>query len=494
MVSDARGLPVKFSPGRPKGSTRRIDMSTTRNVKWAVVLGSQTYGNPVISGGKIIVGTNDAMLRDDPFKRTRGGLVVCCDAETGRILWQLVIPRFETPDRSFFVDQMNIGICNSAAIEGDRAYIVSSRGEVLCLDMNGQADGNDGPFKDEDRYMVPKGRRPAKINKSDADIIWRYDMITELPVRPHDAVSCAVLIHGDFIYAGTSNAVDLSHINVPYPDAPSMIVLSRKTGRLVGRDNEKIGRRMLHGQWSSPSMGRVSGKTLIFYGGGDGILYAFEALSRAPEGEKVATLRKVWQYDCNPRDYRFRPDGTKIIYQRISGPARNRTRGEGPSEIIATPVFYKGRVYVATGHDPFHGTGKGCLSCVDAATGKKVWESRYVERSLSTCSISDGLGYIADYTGNLHCFDPDTGKRHWVLKTRSHLWSSTFAADGKVYLGTENKDLWVLKAGKEKKVLGKIRLPDRMSNTPITADGVLYVATGRYLYAVTGDAASAKDK
>jgi len=459
-------------------------MSTTRNVRWVVTLGSQTYGNPVVSGGKLIVGTNDAMLRDDRFKRTRGGLVLCCDAKTGKRLWKLVLPRFETTDRMFFVDRMNIGICNSAAIEGDRAYIVSSRGEVLCLDMNGQADGNDGPFKDEGSYMVPKGRPPAELNKSDADIIWCYDMIAELPVRPHDAVSCAVLIHGGFIYAGTSNAVDLSHINVPYPDAPSMIVLGKKTGRLVARDEEKIGRRMLHGQWSSPSMGRAGGKTLIFYGGGDGILYAFEALSKSPGGEKAATLKKAWQYDCNPRDYRFRPDGSKIPYQRIHGPARNNIRGEGPSEIIATPVFHKGRVYVATGHDPFHGTGKGCLSCVDAATGKKIWESRHVERSLSTCSISGGLLYIADYTGNLHCLDPDTGKRHWVHKTASRLWSSTFVAGGKVYLGTENRDLWILKAGRKRKVLGKIRLPDRMSNTPITAGGVLYVTAGRYLYAV----------
>ena len=498
MASDAKNLPLSFGPGKPKGDSRQIDMSTTRNVKWAIVLGSQTYGNPVISGGKLIVGTNDAMLKDDRFKRTRGGLVICCDAKTGKTLWQLVVPRYEVREKGFYMDQMNLGICNSATIEGDRAYIVTGRGEVLCLDMNGQADGNDGPFKDEGQYMVARGRPAAKIDKSDADIIWRYDMVTELPVRPHDAVSCAVLIHGDFIYAGTSNGVDLSHINVPYPDAPSMIVLNKKTGKLLAKDDAKIGRRMLHGQWSSPAMGRAAGKTLVFYGGGDGLLYAFEALSRAPDGEKVATLKEVWRYDCNPRDYRFRPDGAKILYQRLFGPARNNTRGEGPSEIIGTPVFHKGRVYVTLGHDPRHGTGKGCLSCVDAATGKKIWESRDVERSLSTCSIYDGLLYIADYTGNVHCFDPDTGKRHWVhhtdpeygkwvFKTNSPLWSSTFAADGKVYLGTEKKELWVFKASKEKKVLNRIRLLEKMSNTPITAGGVLYVTTGRYLYAVTND-------
>jgi len=504
MAADAKNLPLSFGPGKPRDYSRRIDMSTTRNVKWVVVLGSQTYGNPVISGGKIIVGTNDGMLRDERFKRTRGGLVICCDAETGKILWRLVVPRFQTREKLFYIDQMNLGICNSAAIEGDRAYIITGRGEVLCLDMNGQADGNDGPFKDEGQYMVPKGRPAAKINKSDADIIWCYNMVTELPVRPHDAVSCAVLIHGDFIYAGTSNAVDLSHINVPYPDAPSMIVLNKKTGKLLAKDDAKIARRVLHGQWSSPTMGRVGGKTLVFYGGGDGLLYGFEALSKASDDGKAATLKEVWRYDCNPRDYRFRPDGRKILYTRLTGPARNKIRGEGPSEIIATPVFYKGRVYVAVGRDPHHGTGKGILSCVDAATGKRVWASRDVQRSLSTCSIYDGLLYIADHTGSLHCFDPDTGKRHWVhhtdpeygkrpFRTNSPLWGSTFAADGKVYLGTEKKELWVFKTGKIKKVLNRIRILEKMSNTPIVANGVLYVATGRYLYAISANDGSAKN-
>ena len=490
MASDEKNIPVSFGPGKLKDRSRQIDMSTTRNVKWVLVLGSQTYGNPVISGGKIIVGTNDGMLRDERFKKTRGGLVICCDAETGKTLWQLVVPRFRTDDRQFNYDDMNLGICNSAAIEGDRAYIVSSRGDVLCLDMNGQADGNDGPFKDEGKYMVDAGKKPAKTNKSDADIIWRCDMIGRLPMNPQDASSCAVLVDGDFVYAGTSNGVDRGHVKCKYPDAPSLIVLDKKTGKLLAGDDLKVGRRMLHGQWSSPAMATVGGKKFIIYGFGDGVLRGIEALTRAPEGDKPAMLKVAWEYDCSPRDYRFDADGKKRKYQRHHAGYKSGKRGGGPSEIIATPTVYKGRIYVTIGQDTRHGIGDGALSCVDAATGKRIWMSKLVDRSLSTCSISGGLLYVADYTGNLHCFDPDTGKRHWVHETKSPLWSSTFAVDGKVFLGTENRELWVLRAGKEKKVLAKTRLLEKMSNTPIAANGVLYVATGRYLYAISSDAKS----
>jgi len=484
MASTEKNIPASFGPGKPKDDSRQIDPSTTRNVKWSLVLGSQTYGNPVVSGGKLIVGTNDGMLKDDRFKRTRGGLVICCDIETGGILWKLVVPRFRTKDRKFNYDDLNLGICNSAAIDGDRAYIVSSRGDVLCLDMNGQADGNDGPFKDEGKYMVDVGKKPARINKTDADIIWRYDMIAELPMNPQDASSCAVVVDGDCVYAGTSNGVDRGHVKCKYPDAPSLIVLHRKTGKLLAVDDLKVGRRILHGQWSSPAIAKAGGKKYVIYGFGDGILRAVEPITEAPKGDMPKILKIAWECDANPREYRFDSKGGKRKYEKRHASYKSGRRGGGPSEIIATPVVYKGRIYVSVGQDSRHGMGDGCLSCIDAATGKKIWESKLVDRTMSTCSILDDLLYVSDYTGNLHCFDITTGERIWVHETKSPLWSSTFAVDGKVFLGTEDSDLWVLKAGRDKKVIGKIKLLEKMANTPIVANGVLYIATGRYLYAI----------
>jgi hypothetical protein len=34
-------------------------------------------------------------------------------------------------------------------VDGNRVYVVGNRGEILCLDRDGQANGNDGPFLDE---------------------------------------------------------------------------------------------------------------------------------------------------------------------------------------------------------------------------------------------------------------------------------------------------------------------------------------------------------
>ena len=54
MVSEEKNLPDSFDVGKFKGNTEEIDMATTKNVKWVAKLGSQTYGNPTVSGGTLI--------------------------------------------------------------------------------------------------------------------------------------------------------------------------------------------------------------------------------------------------------------------------------------------------------------------------------------------------------------------------------------------------------------------------------------------------------
>ena len=327
------------------------------------------------------------------------------------------------------------------------------------------------------------GTPGTKLQPADGDILWRYNLITGLGVVLHDVCGSTLLVQGNLLYACTSNGIDDKHDKIPRPLAPTLVVLDKRTGRLVAQDNEKIGERMLHCNWSSPSAGRVKGKILVFFGGGDGVLYAFEPPSPSADSG-VQNLKKAWSYDCNPLEFRIR-DGQPVPYSKSS-----KNSPEGPSEIIGTPVFHEGRVYVAIGQSPIHGVGQGQLSCVDAATGVRVWSSGLVERTLATVAIADGLLYIPDYTGNLHCFDARTGERYWVHPLESKTWgASAFVADGKVYAGTEANVLWVLKAGKEKQVLSKTRL----KATPITptgVDGVLYVPTQRSLIAIPGKPAA----
>src|SRR2546425_10468864 len=55
MVSGEKGLPVSFDAGQFKSGSEEIDMATTKNVRWGAKLGSQSYGNPTVAGGKGVI-------------------------------------------------------------------------------------------------------------------------------------------------------------------------------------------------------------------------------------------------------------------------------------------------------------------------------------------------------------------------------------------------------------------------------------------------------
>jgi outer membrane protein assembly factor BamB len=352
---------------------------------------------------------------------------------------------------------------------------------VLCLDRNGQANGNDGPFLDDARYMGITEGSTYRLTKSDGDIIWQFDMIQRLQVVPHDVCGSSPILYGDNLYACTSNGVDDTHRKVANPSAPSLIVLDKQTGQLRATDGGLVGDRNLHGQWSSPVAAEFKGKPLILFGAGDGVLYAFEPLDDSVDSVAARTLKTVWKHDCVPLDYRQR-NGRPIPYSRW-----NQKSDEGPSEIIATPVAYNDRVYVAIGQSPIHGEGRGMLSCVDGLTGKTVWECRDIDRALSDVAIHDGLLYISDYSGRLNCLDADTGECIWQHDLGGGVWcASPVIAGDKVYISTEKMQLWVLSAGREKQVVSRSRLRS-MAITPAIEDGVLYLPTQRQLFAVKMD-------
>ena len=500
FVSDEKGIPESFAPAVRENKEKDIAASPARNVKWVARLGSQTYGNPSVSGGKVFLGTNDASFNDPRLKKSGGGLVMCLDEATGSVLWQLPVPRIRTKDGNFNFDDLSLGICSSPTVDGDRVYLVTNRCEVLCLDADGQADGNDGPFQDEGRYMVGPGELPTKpgrfaekdwpappppvtVGPGDGDIVWRLDMLKDLDVWPQDASDCSVLVYADCLYVCTSNGVDLSHSRIPSPKTPDLICLDKKTGRLVAGNDPPLGDAILHGEWSSPCLARLKDRALVLFGGGDGFCYGFDPAPAPGADGGPGRLKSVWKFDCNPPHNKVK-DGKPLAYNKNAA---------GPSEIIGTPVFAGGRVYVTVGQDSRHGNGPGCLSCIDptksgdATETGKVWQYHDLQRSFSTPSVVGDLVFVVDYAGIVHCVDAATGKAHWKHDLGAHVWGSTFAVDGKVFVGDEAGKLTVFACDRQKRVLATMKFDVPVYATPIAAGGVLYVTTQTHLYAVAAD-------
>ncbi|NOX99192.1 MAG: PQQ-binding-like beta-propeller repeat protein, partial [Verrucomicrobia bacterium] len=349
----------------------------------------------------------------------------------------------------------------------------------------GLSDGNDGPFKEEGKYMaggldgIAKGTAKAvEVGDTDADIIWGVDMIDEVGTFPHNIASSSVVLGAGKVFASTSNGVDFSHINIAQPLAPTLIALDMESGKLTGEEASGLGERTLHCNWSSPAFGEVAGKQTTVFGGGDGWCYGFGTEAKKDK-DGFMVLPELWKVDCNPKEYRVDEKGKKIKYATYPG----------PSEIIAAPVIHKGKVkvYAVIGQDPEHGEGVGALTCFDPSKGQGekaiVWQFKGIGRSLSSPSIVDGLVYIADYSGRIFCLDAESGKVVWDHDSLSHIWGSTMVVDGKVFIGTEDGELIILKAGRDKKEIGTIDFPDPIFSTPVVANETLYIMTQSHLYA-----------
>jgi outer membrane protein assembly factor BamB len=420
------------------------DARTGAGIKWKADLGSTSYGNPVVAGGKVFAGTNNANPRNPEITGDKGILMAFRESD-GAFLWQAVTDKLEEGKS---VDWPEQGVASSPAVVGNRLYYVSNRAELVALDTEGFADGeNDGPVTDE-----------RLKGQSDADVVWRLDMMKELGVRPRNLANSSPAVWADLVFTVTSNGRDDEAGKVLAPDAPSFLAVNRETGKVVWQDKSP-GDRILHGQWASPSVGEVDGVMQAVFPGGDGWLYAFNARTGAP----------LWRFDLNPKD---------AVWPK--------TRNNG----LATPVVHGGRVYMAVGQDPENGEGVGHLYCIDPTkTGDitesgRVWHYDKIRRSISTVAIADGLLYAADFSGFLHCLDAATGAPHWNFDMLAAVWGSPLAADGKVYLGDEDGDVVVLQAGKALRKIAEINMGSAVYSSPVPANGVLYIMNASQLFAI----------
>ncbi|MGL4594089.1 MAG: PQQ-binding-like beta-propeller repeat protein [Thermoguttaceae bacterium] len=480
MISPETSLPDSFQPGKRNPQTGQIDLNTTENVKWTAPLGSIVYGTPVIAEGRVFVGSTDSIQNRDQLEGDRG-VLHCFDEKNGELLWELVVPK-RTNIR--YSDWSRVGICSPPSIESGKIYLVTNRCEVLCLDIEGQANGNDGPFLDEATFFVPEGAKPLEVSQKEADIIWQNDLTETIGAMSHNAANCSVLIDGECLYICTSNGVDWSHQYVMNPKAPTLVVLDKATGKILARDDFQLGNDIAHGQWSSPALGIVNGQKQIFLGTGSGQLFAVRALTSEEVKQSQNTsepilLETIWKFHGHPLAQSN--DSVPVDHQHDST----------SYQFTGNPVFYRDKIFAVATQEMHHGMKKGRLICIDATkrgditrNGGLLWFYDDISSSDSTVAISNDLLYVSDGNGVLHCLDVETGKPHWTHSTGDPIWASPLVADSKVFLGTPRRQFLVFSDAKEKCQLSQTQLPGPVFCSSTAANQTLYIPVCGLLYAI----------
>ena len=424
------------------------DIATGRNVIWSVELGNPTYGRPVVAGDSVYVGTDNFRPMNPDFQ-DESGVLMAFRTTDGAFLWQDVAPKVDRGLREFVLPSTT----SAPHVDGNRVFYVTADCQLRALDALGFRDGeNTGPYRDE-----------LFQDAAAADIVWELDMCSRLGVFPHEASNSDVVAVGDLLLVSTSNGQNEGHLRVPSPRAPSLIAVDKHSGDVMWRAIG-AGAQVLHGQWSSPVAANINGRMLVLFGGGDGWLRAYDVVSG----------HEVWRFDGNPKDARWLP--RPGVFSR--------------SSIIASPVVADGRVFIAMGQSPGHGNGPSLLHAIspngqgDVTGSRLLWTSREVGRVVGTPVVKDGLLYVADLGGTVHCLDAATGAHVWKHETNEEIWGSLLLAGDRLYVGTVEGFMNVLRAGRRKEVLAQIEMDAPLYSRPALIGDALYLATARRLYLI----------
>lgn len=419
-VSAERGLAADWAPGKFDRKTGKWDPSTARNIKWMANLGSQTYGTPVIADGRVFVGTNNSSghLKRYPDDIDLG-CVLCFREQDGEFLWQFSAEKLPTGRVN---DWPLMGIASSPLVEKDRAWLVSNRGEVVCLDTHGFYDEeDDGPALAEEAALFDyRHDHQVESRKLFQETIAALDR-SELPANLRDLIAKADELLPEKIDLRVDKPGERWSFQAKVADLPREFHLARQGPRLRGfkkvlpadkREADVVWRFDMMKQLGSQQHNLAtccitSWKDTLFVCTGNGVgddhntvpapdAPSFFAMDKhtgtvlwtsnlpganihhgqwsAPAVGLLGGVPQVifcggdgWVYSFHAEKWdsgrprllwKFDTNAKDAVLDLYSRGTRN--------EPIAPPVLYDNKVFVTTGQDPEHGEGPGCIWCIDA--------------------------------------------------------------------------------------------------------------------------------
>ena len=154
----------------------------------------------------------------------------------------------------------------------------------------------------------------------------------------------------------------------------------------------------------------------------------------------------------------------------------------GSSKITApTPVFAQGLIIVASGRRP-----EAPIFAIKPG-GSVAWQKEQRGSYMPTPLIYGDHLYVLANQGILDCYDLKTGAeiyRQRIEHQGSGFSASPVASDGRIYLSSEDGDMFVVKAGREFQLLSKNSLGDPIMATPAISSGLLLVRTEHSVWAI----------
>jgi outer membrane protein assembly factor BamB len=187
-------------------------------------------------------------------------------------------------------------------------------------------------------------------------------------------------------------------------------------------------------------------------------------------------------------------NGSKFIRGYDPETGKELWRLGGSSKITApTPVFTSDLIIVASGfsrENPIfvvRAGASGDITLKEGETSNKsvVWAKQKGGPFMPTPLIYQGLLYTL--RNQLSCYDLATGEEKYterIPQLSSGFTASPVASDGKIYLPSEDGDIFVVRAGPKFELLGKYGVGQLLMATPAISGGMMFVRAERDLFAI----------
>src|SRR5687767_14181872 len=188
-------------------------------------------------------------------------------------------------------------------------------------------------------------------------------------------------------------------------------------------------------------------------------------------------------------------NGTKAIrgYDPMTGKELWRLT---PNSEIATPTPFAAHdlIYVTNGYrpiQPIYVVRPGAMGDITLKEGKDssefiAWSKPRGGPYMPTPIVYGDFFYTLSNQGVMTAYNAKTGERMYQERlggTGGAFTASPVASDGKIYLSSEDGDVFVVKAGPKYELLAKNPVGEVMMATPAISDGLVIVRTVSHLFA-----------
>lgn len=360
-----------------------IEWSATKNIAWKTPLPGFGISNPVVWEDRVIVTASDGHKLSNLH-------VICLSRDTGKKLWH---KQFWGTAPSRHHNRKSSMASPAPVTDGKHVYAFFGTGDVFCLDMNG-------------------------------GLVWQRSLADEYgQFENRFAASSSPLLYRSALI------IQCDHYGDSY-----VVAIDKKTGA----NRWKADRPECWLSWSSPQLVRVPGtKREELIVAGSHKLDAYEPL----------TGKKLWTADGMRRECIPTPLVAHGLIYAVSGPKgpTMAIRPGGKGNVTRTHVKWRntrGAPFVPSAilvGDRYYLVDDGGIgTCLDAHTGKRIWQRRFGGKFTASPVAAGGRIYFADEAGTTIVIDGTSSGYHELARNRygEPVFASPAISQGRLFLRT----------------------------------------------------------